>query len=136
MSLQSSSVLAAVSNAYINLSKSTAFHPSGTSIRVLVSHTNYTHTRSRYKDTKDTEHTSYCNRQLCHRMQHRLSLSSIMIATVPNILRQPQSHVCYAFFIKQFHVIHRDPSTLIIKRLTAQHSGYTLSEIVYFQFQF
>lgn len=27
-------------------------------------------------------HTSYCNRQLCHRMQRRLSLSSVMIATL------------------------------------------------------
>jgi len=125
----SSSFLAAVSNAHINLSKSTAFHPSGTSIRVLVSHTRhkYTHTHIHKSDTstrvyentsiKHTEHTSYCNRQLCHRMQHRLSLSSVMIAAlpIPNSLRQPQSHVCYAFFITQFHVIHGDLSSLIIK---------------------
>lgn len=101
-----SSFLAAVNNAHINLSKSTAFHPSGTSIRVLVSRTTL---------------TAYACPNCClpPPVAHIILQSSVVSPHATSLIAQlcndcntrisPQSHVSYAFFITQFmlFVCHR-----------------------------
>lgn len=100
-----SSFLAAVSNAHINLSKSTAFHPSGTSIRVLVSRTALTaHACPNcclppplvahiiLQSSVVSPHATSLIAQLCNDCNTRIS---------------PQSHVSYAFFITQFMLFVR-----------------------------